>query len=112
MQKQCPQCESLFSCQAENITDCQCSTVLLRKETIQFLSKTCFDCLCKNCLQKTEERIAYAAQFQFPTNKSMFIENVHYYIENSNWVFTELYHTLRGSCCQSGCRHCVYGFRK
>ena len=27
-------------------------------------------------------------------------------------VFTELYHLNRGSCCQSACRHCPYGFGK
>ena len=25
-------------------------------------------------------------------------------------VFTEQYHLKRGYCCQSGCRHCPYGF--
>ena len=27
-------------------------------------------------------------------------------------VFTEQYHLKRGYCCQSGCRHCPYGFNK
>ncbi|MCB0483115.1 MAG: hypothetical protein KDC37_00985 [Flavobacteriales bacterium] len=27
-------------------------------------------------------------------------------------VFTEKYHLKRGHCCQSGCRHCPYGFTK
>ncbi|WP_413944289.1 DUF5522 domain-containing protein [Bdellovibrio sp. HCB-162] len=27
-------------------------------------------------------------------------------------VFTELFHKRRGHCCQSGCRHCPYGFNK
>jgi len=25
--------------------------------------------------------------------------------------FTEQYHLKRGYCCESGCRHCPYGFR-
>jgi len=25
-------------------------------------------------------------------------------------VFTEQYHLKRGYCCQSGCRHCPYGY--
>lgn len=25
-------------------------------------------------------------------------------------VMTELHHQARGHCCQSGCRHCPYGF--
>src|SRR4051812_29907930 len=33
-----------------------------------------------------------------------------YYINpEGNWVFTSTYHLKRGSCCQSGCRHCPYG---
>lgn len=27
-------------------------------------------------------------------------------------VFTETYHLKRGYCCQSGCKHCPYGFDK
>ncbi|MHA6246319.1 DUF5522 domain-containing protein [Pontibacter sp. CAU 1760] len=27
-------------------------------------------------------------------------------------VFTATYHLKRGYCCQSGCKHCPYGFRK
>jgi len=26
-------------------------------------------------------------------------------------VFTATYHKNRGHCCQSGCRHCPYGFK-
>ncbi|CAZ95025.1 Conserved hypothetical protein [Zobellia galactanivorans] len=25
-------------------------------------------------------------------------------------VFTQQYHLKRGYCCESGCRHCPYGF--
>ncbi len=35
-----------------------------------------------------------------------------YYIENGLYVFTAAYHLKRGYCCQSGCRHCPYGFKK
>jgi len=27
-------------------------------------------------------------------------------------VFTEKYHLKRGYCCQSGCKHCPYGYDK
>jgi len=30
--------------------------------------------------------------------------------ETGYQVMTELYHKKRGHCCQSGCRHCPYGF--
>ncbi|MCB9265390.1 MAG: hypothetical protein H6558_10225 [Lewinellaceae bacterium] len=39
-------------------------------------------------------------------------EGKDYYIENGLFVFTEHYLEKRGYCCQSGCRHCPYGFRK
>jgi Family of unknown function (DUF5522) len=35
-----------------------------------------------------------------------------FYFENGLMVFTEAYHLKRGYCCQSGCRHCPYGFKK
>lgn len=37
-------------------------------------------------------------------------EEIDYYIENGLYVFTEQYLLRRGYCCQSGCRHCPYGF--
>lgn len=35
-----------------------------------------------------------------------------FYFENGLLVFTEAYHLKRGYCCQNGCRHCPYGFKK
>ena len=34
------------------------------------------------------------------------------YFEGPYLVFTAAYHLKRGYCCQSGCRHCPYGFQK
>ena len=39
-------------------------------------------------------------------------EGVDYYVENGRWVFTGDFLKRRGYCCESGCRHCPYGFRK
>jgi hypothetical protein len=39
-------------------------------------------------------------------------EGVDFYIEKGFLVFTEVYHQKRGYCCESGCRHCPYGFKK
>jgi len=33
-----------------------------------------------------------------------------FYYDGPFIVFTEAYHLRRGYCCQSGCRHCPYGF--
>ncbi|MCB0487279.1 MAG: DUF5522 domain-containing protein [Cyclobacteriaceae bacterium] len=35
-----------------------------------------------------------------------------YYFENGLMVFTAAYHLRRGYCCESGCRHCPYGFKE
>ncbi|MCB0559371.1 MAG: hypothetical protein H6573_17330 [Lewinellaceae bacterium] len=39
-------------------------------------------------------------------------QGIDYYIENGLFVFTEHYLLKRGYCCESGCRHCPYGFKK
>lgn len=31
-----------------------------------------------------------------------------YYLENGSIIMTEAYLKKRGTCCGSGCRHCVY----
>lgn len=40
------------------------------------------------------------------------IEGEDYYLENGNYVFTAQFLLKRGYCCESGCRHCPYGFKK
>jgi len=111
-EKYCPKCNSAFTCKTGDIGNCQCFTVKLTDDAKTFLSKTSFDCLCGNCLKKINLDIETAKKYQFPTHSVMFVEGLHYYKEDNLWVFTELYHTLRGHCCGNGCRHCVYGFHK
>lgn len=36
----------------------------------------------------------------------------YYYSPEGFIIFTEKYHLKRGYCCQSGCKHCPYGFDK
>ena len=40
------------------------------------------------------------------------VEGLDYYVENGLYVFSEHYLLKRGYCCQSGCRHCPYGFHR
>ena len=40
------------------------------------------------------------------------VEGEDFYYEGPYVVFTEKYLRERGYCCESGCRHCPYGFRK
>jgi hypothetical protein len=42
---------------------------------------------------------------------SPLIEGVDFYYEGGFMVFTEKFLRDRGYCCESGCRHCPYGFR-
>lgn len=35
-----------------------------------------------------------------------------FYLEEGRMVFTEQYHRRRGSCCESGCRHCPWDFTR
>jgi hypothetical protein len=37
-------------------------------------------------------------------------EGIDYYIENGLFVFTAAFLLKRGYCCESGCRHCPYGY--
>ncbi len=41
-----------------------------------------------------------------------FTEGVDFYIEKGLYVFTEKFLLERGFCCQNGCRHCPYHFKK
>ncbi len=111
-EKYCPKCYEIFVCKEGDIANCQCNGIVLTESAQQFLAKTSFDCLCIKCLQKLSKDLALSKSYIFPTQKEMFVKGLHYYIENNNWVFTEMYHMLRGYCCESGCRHCVYGFKK
>lgn len=36
------------------------------------------------------------------------VEGEDFYREGADVVFTARYHLRRGSCCESGCRHCPY----
>ena len=41
------------------------------------------------------------------------LEEGYYYLSEEGYkVFTEQYHLKRGYCCESGCRHCPYGYDK
>jgi hypothetical protein len=46
------------------------------------------------------------------TRKAELVEGEDFYREGPYVVFTEKYLRERGYCCESGCRHCPYGFRR
>jgi hypothetical protein len=47
-----------------------------------------------------------------PNDPPPLVEGLDYYVEDGKWVFTVHYLRNRGYCCESGCRHCPYGYRK
>ncbi len=110
--KICPRCDSAFECKVGDVVHCQCYSVVLSPEASAFLAQTHYDCLCANCLLAINQLTAQASHLSFPQPGEALTEGLHYYKEGGYWVFTELYHALRGHCCQSGCRHCAYGYRK
>jgi Family of unknown function (DUF5522) len=46
------------------------------------------------------------------TPRAPLVEDQDYYMDGPYLVFTREYHLRRGYCCQSGCRHCPWGFKK
>lgn len=41
----------------------------------------------------------------------LLVEGIDYYWEDGLMVFTAEFLKKRGYCCQSGCRHCPYGYK-
>jgi len=109
--KICGRCKTSLICLANDITQCNCSNIVLTDKAKTFLSKTKYDCLCNICLTELNVLMALTNDYSFPKNRDEMLKGIHYYIENGYFVFTELYHILRGKCCESGCRHCAYGFK-
>lgn len=106
--KVCKRCNNTFECKAGN---CQCDTVTVSIQTLQYLKKTYLDCMCVKCLLEVDQILASIEGENFPKSDEL-REGFHFYMENGFFVFTAQYHLLRGSCCKSGCRHCPYGFKK
>jgi hypothetical protein len=46
----CERCEATFECKANSFTKCQCSTVQLTINEVQYVSELYDGCLCANCL--------------------------------------------------------------
>jgi len=58
-QKRCPRCQALFECKSGSILLCQCQTVYLEPEHLEYVSEQYSDCLCAMCLKavRTEYEI-------------------------------------------------------
>jgi hypothetical protein len=112
MKKQCSVCSQSFECSTCTEQQCWCSQY-------PAIMPLCVeqDCRCPACLtiavnekindflQNNPVKMAIPSQY---INDNL-IQDIDYYIENDNYVFTQWYHRKRGSCCGNGCRHCAYG---
>jgi hypothetical protein len=45
-------------------------------------------------------------------NRPSLVEGEDFYREGAAMVFTARYLARRGYCCENGCRHCPYAFKK
>ena len=109
--KYCGRCSAQFVCKVGDVLACQCSKGLLSQNTKEFLLETNYDCLCANCMTQLDKLVMSNLNRSAPIPQ-LLIEGLHYYKENSYFVFTELYHYLKGQCCGNKCRHCAYGNKK
>ena len=109
--KVCTHCKAVIDCNTVAIANCDCSKVEVSNEVRSFLAGSFHKCLCNSCLQSFEVLSEKSKGQEFPKRRSQMIEGEHYYMENEYFVFTELYHFMKGQCCQNSCRHCVYGFK-
>ena len=55
--------------------------------------------------------MASAKRCRIKDDQPQLVEGEDFYREGPYIVFTEQYLRKRGYCCESGCRHCPYGFK-
>ena len=48
--KDCPRCNKEFECKSGSILLCQCQTVVLSPEQLEYIANQYDDCLCAKCL--------------------------------------------------------------
>lgn len=120
MQKTCSICGANFDCGNTEKDNCWCynfpPVFSLNKEG----DCLCTDCLTKETIHKINEYINSLSPDEVLHNNKVknlpqsnkLLEGIDFYIENKNYVFTAWYLLKRGSCCENGCRHCPYGFKK
>jgi hypothetical protein len=77
----------------------------------RYRSQTFYSVLCLTCAEYLMALFERVQGHRVPAVGDPLQEGFHYEMEGTNLVFTEAYHMMRGHCCQSGCKHCVYGFK-
>jgi hypothetical protein len=62
-------------------------------------------------IKKAEKETVESSRLQ-KANTPQLVEGIDFYWEGQYMVLTAKYLLNRGYCCESGCRHCPYGFNK
>lgn len=99
----CTSCAASILCKSEDVENCECKSIQLSQDTLDFLKQSNHNCLCNSCLSKFERAVSFAKN-----NHNRQVEGIHYYIDEDKLVFTEVAHIQRGYCCEKGCRHCPF----
>ncbi|WP_455201126.1 cysteine-rich CWC family protein [Kaarinaea lacus] len=57
--KNCPRCNTEFECKSGSVLLCQCQTIVLSTEQLDYITSLYADCLCISCLHalRTEYNI-------------------------------------------------------
>jgi hypothetical protein len=116
--KICQKCGTTFTCRTVDGNVCWCNSfppIFRPDENSTCMCSTCLHNAMKTTIEEyvkdiSPEQAAKLDLRRYQTRQS--IQDIDYYIENGNYVFTKWFHLKRGECCKNGCRHCPYGFKK
>jgi len=114
--KICSSCDSAFSCGDISVENkCWCNEyppIFNLSEGGDCLCPACFK---EACIDKIDAYVETMTPKKALQNKALslpktekLIEDIDFYIENGNHVFTTWFHLKRGTCCGNNCRHCPY----
>jgi len=53
--KQCQRCNKNFECKSGSILLCQCQTVVISSEALNYIGERYQDCLCAKCLRELRD---------------------------------------------------------
>ncbi|MBQ4832694.1 hypothetical protein J8L70_05515 [Pseudoalteromonas sp. MMG010] len=118
LQLNCSQCNTLLTCNVNDISACWCSEL----PAILPLDAEATACLCRTCTlakinhflqhiytQPIKTQLAFARPFK---NNDNLIAGLDYTMENNYMVFSKWFFLKRGTCCKNNCKNCPYGYKK
>lgn len=115
----CPACGKSFNCKATDGAACWCTELPAVLPVNADSQCFCPDCLASQIAGRFKAEPEKAAPYLSKPSREVITrtmaleEGRDYYINyEGNWVFTTFYHLKKGYCCQNGCKHCPYGFKK